>query len=97
MTTEPEKTKSTGEIRPREIVEEMRSAYINYAMSVIVGRALPDRLGREITTPANRRARPLHASVSSARFEVEHGARHTHRAAGGSSAGTACCVYAPRS
>ncbi|OGN19167.1 MAG: DNA gyrase subunit A [Candidatus Yanofskybacteria bacterium RIFCSPHIGHO2_12_FULL_45_19b] len=42
MTTEPEKTKSTGEIRPREIVEEMRSAYINYAMSVIVARALPD-------------------------------------------------------
>ncbi len=31
-----------SQIVPREIVEEMRSAYIDYAMSVIVARALPD-------------------------------------------------------
>ena len=29
-------------IKPREIVEEMQKAYLDYAMSVIVSRALPD-------------------------------------------------------
>ncbi|TMA00279.1 MAG: hypothetical protein E6J99_04735, partial [Methanobacteriota archaeon] len=29
-------------IRPRPIEEEMHRSYIDYAMSVIVGRALPD-------------------------------------------------------
>ncbi len=34
---------TTGEtIRPRPLVEEMRSSYLDYAMSVIVSRALPD-------------------------------------------------------
>ena len=32
----------TGTIRPRRIVEEMRTSYLDYAMSVIVARALPD-------------------------------------------------------
>jgi len=31
-----------GEIKPREITEEMRESYLDYAMSVIVARALPD-------------------------------------------------------
>ena len=31
-----------GQVRSREIVEEMQESYINYAMSVIVSRALPD-------------------------------------------------------
>src|SRR3982751_5956802 len=31
-----------GAIEPRELAEEMRSSYLDYAMSVIVGRALPD-------------------------------------------------------
>jgi len=31
-----------GSFKPREIVEEMKESYINYAMSVIVSRALPD-------------------------------------------------------
>ncbi len=31
-----------GIVRPRNITEEMRSAYLDYAMSVIVSRALPD-------------------------------------------------------
>jgi len=52
---------------------------------------------REITPRANRRALPLHASVLSARSEVENGAQHTHRAGAGSSVDTACCAYAPRS
>src|SRR5215203_3221388 len=32
----------TGRIEERELIQEMRSAYLDYAMSVIVGRALPD-------------------------------------------------------
>src|SRR6201995_619342 len=35
-------TISGGNIEPRGLEEEMRSAYLDYAMSVIVGRALPD-------------------------------------------------------
>ncbi|MCP6718299.1 MAG: DNA gyrase subunit A [Patescibacteria group bacterium] len=31
-----------GKIKPREIVEEMKESYIDYAMSVIISRALPD-------------------------------------------------------
>ena len=31
-----------GNIRPRGIEEEMRTSYLDYAMSVIVQRALPD-------------------------------------------------------
>src|SRR3982750_309167 len=31
-----------GRIEPRELEQEMRSSYLDYAMSVIVGRALPD-------------------------------------------------------
>ena len=31
-----------GRIEPRELAEEMRTSYLDYAMSVIVGRALPD-------------------------------------------------------
>ena len=32
----------TGNIEERELTQEMRSSYLDYAMSVIVGRALPD-------------------------------------------------------
>src|SRR5680860_53186 len=32
----------TGHIEDRELTQEMRSSYLDYAMSVIVGRALPD-------------------------------------------------------
>src|SRR2546425_2077802 len=46
---------------------------------------------------ANRPARPLRASVLSAPLEIANGVQHMHRAAAGSSVGTACCVYAPRS
>ncbi|HYF24936.1 MAG TPA: DNA gyrase subunit A, partial [Baekduia sp.] len=31
-----------GNIEPRTLEDEMRTAYLDYAMSVIVGRALPD-------------------------------------------------------
>src|SRR5207248_9588284 len=33
---------SGGSVEPRLLEEEMRSSYLDYAMSVIVGRALPD-------------------------------------------------------
>jgi len=33
---------SYGSIHEREITEELKQSYIDYAMSVIVGRALPD-------------------------------------------------------
>src|SRR3989338_6795176 len=42
-----------GRIKPREIVEEMRESYIDYAMSVIVSRALPDV--RDGLKPVHRR------------------------------------------
>src|SRR3989338_9049993 len=38
---EPEKTTAIGAVKDREIVEEMRTSYLDYAMSVIVARALP--------------------------------------------------------
>ena len=31
-----------GRIEPRELEQEMRSSFLDYAMSVIVARALPD-------------------------------------------------------
>src|SRR5579872_2272625 len=50
-------TISGGNIEPRGLEEEMRSAYLDYAMSVIVGRALPD--ARDGLKPVHRRI--LHA------------------------------------
>ncbi|HEY7526375.1 MAG TPA: DNA gyrase subunit A [Candidatus Limnocylindria bacterium] len=46
-------TMQTGNIRPVAIEDEMRSAYIDYAMSVIVARALPDV--RDGLKPVHRR------------------------------------------
>jgi DNA gyrase subunit A len=42
-----------GRIEPRELEQEMRSSYVDYAMSVIVGRALPDV--RDGLKPVHRR------------------------------------------
>src|SRR3954453_16419822 len=42
-----------GDIEPRALEDEMRSAYLDYAMSVIVGRALPDV--RDGLKPVHRR------------------------------------------
>src|SRR5436853_2120530 len=46
-------TISGGNIEPRGLEEEMRTAYLDYAMSVIVGRALPD--ARDGLKPVHRR------------------------------------------
>src|SRR3989475_5853686 len=42
-----------GRIEQRELEKEMRSSYLDYAMSVIVGRALPDV--RDGLKPVHRR------------------------------------------
>ncbi|MDX6699005.1 MAG: gyrase subunit [Solirubrobacteraceae bacterium] len=49
----PTETLSGGNIEPRGLEEEMRSSYLDYAMSVIVGRALPD--ARDGLKPVHRR------------------------------------------
>src|SRR6478736_4198381 len=43
----------TGRIEDRQLTQEMRSSYLDYAMSVIVGRALPDV--RDGPKPVHRR------------------------------------------
>ncbi|MBS3126701.1 DNA gyrase subunit A [Candidatus Woesearchaeota archaeon] len=51
--TSPENKLGNEQIIPRIIEEEMKQAYVNYAMSVIVGRALPDV--RDGLKPVHRR------------------------------------------
>ncbi len=48
-----EKKYNQGNIRPRDIVQEMSESYLNYSMSVIVSRALPDV--RDGLKPVHRR------------------------------------------
>ncbi len=50
---EPEKLQAIGMVSPQEIVEEMQTSYLDYAMSVIVARALPDV--RDGLKPVHRR------------------------------------------
>jgi len=49
----PKEEKKIGQIKPRDILDEMRDSYIDYAMSVIVSRALPDV--RDGLKPVHRR------------------------------------------
>ncbi|MBZ9578043.1 DNA gyrase subunit A [Patescibacteria group bacterium] len=53
MNKEQKTTSKVGSIRDREITEEMRESYIDYAMSVIISRALPDV--RDGLKPVHRR------------------------------------------
>ncbi len=50
---EEEPTPVGGKIRPQEITQELKDSYLNYAMSVIVARALPD--ARDGLKPVQRR------------------------------------------
>ena len=50
---EKEISSEIGKLEPREIVEEMKESYLDYAMSVIVARALPDV--RDGLKPVHRR------------------------------------------
>src|SRR6476659_6135830 len=54
---EPQETNDINRIIPVNIEEQMKTAYIDYSMSVIVGRALPDV--RDGLKPVHRRI--LHA------------------------------------
>lgn len=47
------KDQNIGYVKPREITEEMKESYIDYAMSVIISRALPDV--RDGLKPVHRR------------------------------------------
>jgi len=49
----PDKLKPLGQVKLQEITEEMKQAYLDYAMSVIVARALPDV--RDGLKPVHRR------------------------------------------
>src|SRR5690348_15446101 len=49
----PQETNDTNKIIPVNIEEQMKTAYIDYSMSVIVGRALPDV--RDGLKPVHRR------------------------------------------
>ena len=43
---DPQETTDSNRIIPVNIEEQMKTAYIDYSMSVIVGRALPEISGR---------------------------------------------------
>ena len=53
MADEPHDPIAAGTRIPTNIADEMRQSYMDYAMSVIIGRALPDV--RDGLKPANRR------------------------------------------
>jgi DNA gyrase subunit A len=50
---EDKSLKNIGKLEPREITEEMKESYLDYAMSVIISRALPDV--RDGLKPVHRR------------------------------------------
>lgn len=52
-TSQPEIPMNVGKVLPRPIIDEMQESYLDYAMSVIVGRALPD--ARDGLKPVHRR------------------------------------------
>jgi len=74
-----------GYVRPKPITEEMQSSYIDYAMSVIVGRALPDV--RDGLKPVHRRI--LHTMKEDG---VTHSAKYKKSA---SVVGTTLARYHP--
>jgi DNA gyrase subunit A len=51
--SEPTHVEGVGLVEPRDIVKEMQTSYLDYAMSVIVARALPD--ARDGLKPIHRR------------------------------------------
>ena len=68
-----------SDIRPVSIAEEMKRSYLDYAMSVIVSRALPD--ARDGLKPVHRRILySMHENGPHARQEIrEIGARRRRR------------------
>jgi DNA gyrase subunit A len=82
-----------GTVRPVDINEEMRDSYLDYAMSVIVARALPD--ARDGLKPVHRRilyamhdmgirsARPMKSAQSARYWAPSHGDGSLHAMAHG--------------
>lgn len=71
----------TGLVRQRNINEEMRDAYLDYAMSVIVSRALPD--ARDGLKPVHRRILyAMHNMGSTAASEYRKSAQYRRRSLG---------------
>src|SRR5260370_3093017 len=79
---------SGGNIEPRPLEQEMRTAYLDYAMSVIVGRALPDV--RDGLKPVHRRGlyaekelapRPPRPRAQCAKIGLEGVGKHHTRSA----------------
>ncbi len=69
MASEKTELQHIGDVRPREISQEMKESYLDYAMSVIVARALPDV--RDGLKPVHRRI--LYAAHD---MGLTHGAKH---------------------
>ena len=69
MASNPQEIQAIGQVKPREISQEMRESYLDYAMSVIVARALPDV--RDGLKPVHRRI--LYAAYD---MGLTHGAKH---------------------
>src|SRR5579872_3797536 len=79
-----------GRIEPRELEQEMRSSYLDYAMSVIVSRALPDvrdglkpvhrRVLYAMWTDGNRAGRPHVKSAAVVGEVVKHYHPHSPEA-----------------
>src|SRR3982751_3191446 len=63
-----------GRIEPRELEQEMRSSFLDYAMSVIVSRALPDV--RDGLKPVHRPGRPYVKSANIVGYVM--GNHHPH-------------------
>ena len=57
----PDPTSDNNRINPVNIEEQMKTAYIDYSMSVIVGRALPDV--RDGFKPVHRRVLLCHERI----------------------------------
>ena len=70
---EVKKLPGVGKVKPVTIVDEMKKSYLDYAMSVIVSRALPDV--RDGLKPVQRRI--LYAMQ---KMGVTHSARYTKSA-----------------
>jgi DNA gyrase subunit A len=68
MTTQAEEPK--GRVEPIAIEDEMRSSYLDYSMSVIVGRALPD---------ARDGLKPVHRRVLFAMRELSNTHNHAYK------------------
>src|SRR3974390_2371393 len=66
-----------GEVRPVSITEEMKKSYLDYAMSVIVARALPD--ARDGLKPVHRR---ILYSMHESGYEWNKGYRKSARVVG---------------